>query len=148
MPEALVFLKHQRIVFPVPINERIEPTPYSPKSFAGNRHIIRARLAMPYEIAVRRNLAFNPYDHTFYGRGAMTDRKDTGLTYVQCGILVAILLNSGAADYVITGCGTEEGAMLAINSFPGVIYGHVEDPVDAQYPCPRQRWQRCSYTFR
>ena len=25
------------------------------------------------------------------------------LTYVQCGILAAILLNSGAADYVITG---------------------------------------------
>lgn len=78
MPEALVFLKHQRIVFPVPINEKIEPIPYSPKSFAGNCHIIRARLAMPYEIAVRRNLAFNPYDHAFYGRGAMAGRKDTG----------------------------------------------------------------------
>ena len=36
-----------------------------------------------------------------------------------------------AADYVITGCGTGEGAMLALNSFPGVICGHVEDPVDA-----------------
>ena len=47
------------------------------------------------------------------------------------GILAAILLNSGAADYVITGCGTGEGAMLALNSFPGVICGHVEDPVDA-----------------
>ena len=41
-----------------------------------------------------------------------------------------MLLNSGAADYVITGCGTGEGAMLALNSFPGVICGHVEDPVD------------------
>ena len=35
------------------------------------------------------------------------------------------------AAYVITGCGTGEGAMLALNSFPGVICGHVEDPVDA-----------------
>ena len=50
---------------------------------------------------------------------------------MQCGILAAILLNSGAADYVVTGCGTGEGAMLALNSFPGVICGHVEDPVDA-----------------
>ena len=41
------------------------------------------------------------------------------------------LLSSGAADYVITGCGTGEGAMLALNSFPGVICGHVEGPVDA-----------------
>lgn len=53
------------------------------------------------------------------------------LTYVQNGILAAVVLNAGAADYVITGCGTGEGAMLAMNSFPGVICGHVEDPVDA-----------------
>ena len=50
---------------------------------------------------------------------------------VQVGILAAVLLNSGAADYVITGCGTGEGAMLACNSFPGVICGHVEDALDA-----------------
>ena len=53
------------------------------------------------------------------------------LTYVQVGILAAVLLNAGAADYVITGCGTGEGAMLACNSFPGVICGHVEDALDA-----------------
>ena len=35
---------------------------YSPKSFAGSRHVIRARLALPEEIAARRNLAFNCYD--------------------------------------------------------------------------------------
>ena len=50
------------------------------------------------------------------------------LTYVQNGILAAILLNSGAADFIVTGCGTGEGAMLALNSFPGVICGHVVDP--------------------
>lgn len=53
------------------------------------------------------------------------------LTYVQLGILAATLLNGGACDYVITGCGTGEGAMLALNSFPNVICGHVEDPLDA-----------------
>ena len=53
------------------------------------------------------------------------------LTYVQNGILAAVLLNSGAADYVITGCGTGEGAMLALNSFPGVICGHVANALDA-----------------
>lgn len=72
-----------------------------------------------------------PMGHTVdnYGMYAADDKAQ--LTYVQCGILAAILLNSGAADYVITGCGTGEGAMLALNSFPGVICGHVEDPVDA-----------------
>ena len=53
------------------------------------------------------------------------------LTYVQNGILAAILINSGAADFVVTGCGTGEGAMIALNSFPGVLCGHVVDPSDA-----------------
>ena len=33
--------------------------------------------------------------------------------------------------YVQNGCGTGEGAMLALNSFPGVLCGHVVDPSDA-----------------
>jgi ribose 5-phosphate isomerase RpiB len=53
------------------------------------------------------------------------------LTYVQVGILASVLLNSKAADYVVTGCGTGQGAMLACNAFPGVICGHIEDPLDA-----------------
>ena len=62
----------------------------------------------------------------------MYSAEDTAqLTYVQNGILAAILLNSGAADFIVTGCGTGEGAMLALNSFPGVICGHVVDPSDA-----------------
>jgi ribose 5-phosphate isomerase RpiB len=64
-----------------------------------------------------------------YGMYSAEDKAQ--LTYVQNGILAAVLLNSGAADFVVTGCGTGEGAMLALNSFPGVICGHVEDPLDA-----------------
>ncbi|KAA8821383.1 RpiB/LacA/LacB family sugar-phosphate isomerase [Bifidobacterium vespertilionis] len=64
-----------------------------------------------------------------YGMYAADDEAQ--LTYVQNGILAAALLNTKAADFVVTGCGTGEGAMLALNSFPGVICGHVEDPLDA-----------------
>lgn len=71
-----------------------------------------------------------PMGHEVRNYG-MRNPDDMQLTYVQIGILAAVLLNSGAADYVITGCGTGEGAMLACNSFPGVICGHVEDPLDA-----------------
>ena len=56
-----------------------------------------------------------------YGMYSADDKAQ--LTYVQNGILAAILLNSGAADFVVTGCGTGEGAMLALNSFPGVKIG-------------------------
>ena len=72
-----------------------------------------------------------PMGHTVDDYGMYTAEDKAQLTYVQAGILGSILLNSGAADYVVTGCGTGEGAMLAMNSFPGVICGHVEDPVDA-----------------
>ncbi|MBR5295701.1 MAG: RpiB/LacA/LacB family sugar-phosphate isomerase [Clostridia bacterium] len=72
-----------------------------------------------------------PMGHTVDNYGMFSADDEVQLTYVQIGILGAILLNSGAADYVITGCGTGEGAMLAMNSFPNVLCGHVEDPVDA-----------------
>lgn len=72
-----------------------------------------------------------PMGHSVDNYGMYAADDAAQLTYVQVGILGAILLNSGAADYVITGCGTGEGAMLAMNSFPNVLCGHVEDPVDA-----------------
>lgn len=72
-----------------------------------------------------------PMGHTVYNYGMYTADDTAQVTYVQAGILGAILLNSGAADYIVTGCGTGEGAMLAMNSFPGVLCGHIEDPVDA-----------------
>lgn len=72
-----------------------------------------------------------PKGHEVYNYGMYGAEDPNSLTYVQCGILAAVLLNSKAADYVITGCGTGEGAMLAANSFPGVLCGHVVDPSDA-----------------
>ncbi|MBP3873174.1 MAG: RpiB/LacA/LacB family sugar-phosphate isomerase [Lachnospiraceae bacterium] len=72
-----------------------------------------------------------PMGHEVFNYGMYSSEDDVQLTYVQNGILAAVLLNSKAADYVTTGCGTGEGAMLALNSFPGVICGHVEDALDA-----------------
>ena len=72
-----------------------------------------------------------PTGHTVFNYGMYSAEDEHPLTYVQNGILAAVLLNSGAADFVITGCGTGEGAMLACNSFPQVLCGHVESPLDA-----------------
>lgn len=72
-----------------------------------------------------------PLGHTVDNYGMYSAEDKEQLTYVQIGILSAVLLNSGAADLVITGCGTGEGAMLACNAFPGVLCGHVVDPTDA-----------------
>lgn len=72
-----------------------------------------------------------PMGHEVYNYGMYGAEDPNALTYVQCGILAAVLINSGAADFVITGCGTGEGAMLAANSFPKVLCGHVTSPLDA-----------------
>jgi ribose 5-phosphate isomerase RpiB len=62
----------------------------------------------------------------------MYSAEDTAsLTYVMNGLLAGILLNSKAADFVVTGCGTGMGSMLACNAMPGVFCGLVIDPTDA-----------------
>ena len=76
------------------------------------------------------NKACKKYNHELINMG-MQDEYDNPLTYVEEGLMGAILLNSKAVDFVVTGCGTGEGAMLALNSFPNVLCGHVVDPSDA-----------------
>jgi ribose 5-phosphate isomerase RpiB len=44
--------------------------------------------------------------------------------------MASILLNSKAVDFVVTGCGTGQGAMMSLNIHPGVVCGCL-DPADA-----------------
>lgn len=75
--------------------------------------------------------AAKKYGHEVKNYGMFGSEDKHSLTYVQAGLLTAILLNSGAADFVVTGCGTGEGACLACNSFPNVLCGHIVDASDA-----------------
>ncbi len=88
-----------------------------------------------------------PTAHTVFNYGMYADADSKPLTYVQNGILAAVLLNSGAADYVVTGCGTGEGAMLACNSFPGVLWRCCR-PARCLHLRPGQRWQRRRHALR
>jgi len=69
--------------------------------------------------------------HEVFHYGMYTPEDKASLTYVMNGLLTGILLNSGAADFVVTGCGTGMGSMLAANAMPGVLCGLVIDPTDA-----------------
>lgn len=71
------------------------------------------------------------HGHTVYNYGMYSAQDKRCLTYVMNGLLASIVLCSGAADFVVTGCGTGEGACLACNAFPGVECGHIENAVDA-----------------
>jgi len=72
-----------------------------------------------------------PLGHDVFHYGMYSAEDEASLTYVMNGLLAGILLNSGAADFVVTGCGTGMGSMLACNSMPGVFCGLVIDPTDA-----------------
>lgn len=99
---------------------------------------MRIALIMENSQAAKNDIVYNALKgvaeakgHTVDNYGMYSAEDKEQLTYVQNGILAAILINSGAADFVVTGCGTGEGAMIALNSFPGVLCGHVVDPSDA-----------------
>ena len=72
-----------------------------------------------------------PLGHQVHHYGMYTAEDKASLTYVMNGLLAGILINSKAADFVVTGCGTGMGSMLAANSMPGVFCGLVVDPTDA-----------------
>ena len=69
--------------------------------------------------------------YQLFNYGMRGEEGENPLTYVQNGLMAAILLNTKVVDFVVTGCGTGVGAMLALNSFPGVVCGLAVDPTDA-----------------
>lgn len=78
-----------------------------------------------------------PMGHTVYNTGmneadAVLKLGEPGyLTYLNIGVQAALLLNSGAVDFVVTGCGTGQGALMACNMMPGVVCGYCIEPSDA-----------------
>jgi len=52
-------------------------------------------------------------------------------TYVEISVLAGMLLASKAVDFIVTGCSSGQGMMLACNSFPGVLCGYAPTPMDA-----------------
>lgn len=58
-------------------------------------------------------------------------QENPRLTYLHLGIMSALLLNSGAVDFVVTGCGTAQGALMSLNMYPGVVCGYCIEPTDA-----------------
>ena len=52
-------------------------------------------------------------------------------SYIEISLLAGLLLAGGAVDFVVTGCSSGQGMMLACNSFPGVLCGYIPSPTDA-----------------
>ena len=50
--------------------------------------------------------------------GCTEDEPDR-YSYIEISVLAGMLLSSGAVDFIVTGCSSGQGMMLACNSFPG-----------------------------
>ena len=62
--------------------------------------------------------------------GCTEDEPET-YSYIEISLLAGMLLASEAVDYIVTGCSSGQGMMLACNSFPGVLCGYAPTPMDA-----------------
>ena len=57
--------------------------------------------------------------------------EDEQYSYVEIAMLIGLLIESEAVDFVVTGCSSGQGMMLACNSLPGLLCGYIENPQDA-----------------
>ncbi|SDG83600.1 Ribose 5-phosphate isomerase RpiB [Vibrio xiamenensis] len=81
-------------------------------------------------VAAELNTVAGGLGHDVFNVG-MSDENDHHLTYIHLGIMASILLNSKAVDFVVTGCGTGQGALMSSNMHPGVVCGYCLEPSDA-----------------
>lgn len=71
-----------------------------------------------------------PKEHEVINFGIFGEDART-MSYIQIAICTGLLLESDAVDFMITGCSSGQGMMLACNSLPGVLCGYVQNPTDA-----------------
>ncbi|MGN0203525.1 MAG: RpiB/LacA/LacB family sugar-phosphate isomerase, partial [Coprococcus sp.] len=63
--------------------------------------------------------------------GMKNPEQQPQLTYIHTSYMAAILLNTGACDFVVGGCGTGQGFLNAVLQFPNVFCGLITEPLDA-----------------
>ena len=68
--------------------------------------------------------------HEIANFGCTNSDKKT-YSYVEIAVMIGVLIGSQALDFIITGCSSGQGMMLACNSMPGVICGYAPTPRDA-----------------
>lgn len=57
--------------------------------------------------------------------------ENASISYIETAVGACLLLASGAVDFIVTGCSSGQGMMLAMNSLPGVLCGYLPTPSDA-----------------
>lgn len=69
-------------------------------------------------------------EHEVVNFGVFED-EEFECSYVDTAFAISVLLEAKAVDFIVTGCSSGQGMMLACNSLPGVLCGYVANPSDA-----------------
>jgi len=96
----------------------------------------KMKIAVVSEVSARDK---NPYimealkqtGNEVFNIGMEEGNFDLELTYIHTGLMAATLLNLGAVDIVVGGCGTGEGFMISAMQYPEVFCGLISEPLDA-----------------
>lgn len=75
--------------------------------------------------------AVEGFGHTVINVGMTKNGEKPELTYIHTGLLAALMINTGAADLVVGGCGTGQGFLNSAMQYPGVFCGLITGPLDA-----------------
>lgn len=69
--------------------------------------------------------------HEIFNVGMHSPQDEPNLGYLHTGFLAGLLLNAGAVDLVVGGCGTGVGFQMAASLYPGVYATVIAEPLDA-----------------
>lgn len=63
--------------------------------------------------------------------GMHNPEEKPSLLYTHTGLMAALTINMKIADFVVGGCGTGQGFLTSVMQYPGIICGHIPEPLDA-----------------
>lgn len=138
MPPALVYLKGRGLDFHIPPKE--DRGNYSPKSFTGSCHLIRAWEADQAELLARRNLALNPYDahgeHGFYPHSSANIETRGESVFASRNAIDGIYYNGahGAWPYQSWGINRDPNARFRLDFGRKIILDELRLTLRADFP--------------
>ena len=75
--------------------------------------------------------ALGGIEHEIINVGMTKKESKPELSYINTGLMAAMLLNLKRVDFVIGGCGTGQGFLNSVMQYPGIFCGHILTPLDA-----------------
>ncbi len=142
MAETLVYLTPRKegalVKFPIPLGK--EGVCYPPKAFSGEMHVITARKASDEEIAQRKNLALNPYDHhgndCFYPHSKANVETRNEAVFASRNAIDGVFQNDSHGKYPYSSWGVNQdpNAALTIEFGREVVVDEIKITLRADFP--------------